>query len=148
MAGTPIEFDRPDGQAVSGYLAEPASGQGPGVVVIQEWWGLNDQVRGVADRFARAGFVALVPDLYRGKATIEAEERHRLVEDALASLPGHQRVPLVLFHFEDMPYDEIARRLGVSLAKVKTDILRGRAALAASLARCGAVREGLTLPPR
>jgi len=81
-------------------------------------------------------------------ATIEAEERHRLVEDALASLPGHQRVPLVLFHFEDMPYDEIARRLGVSLAKVKTDILRGRAALAATLSRRGAVREGLTLPPQ
>jgi RNA polymerase sigma-70 factor (ECF subfamily) len=48
----------------------------------------------------------------------------------LEQLPDHQRVPLVLFHFEEVPYDEIARRLGVSLAKVKTDILRGRAALA------------------
>jgi carboxymethylenebutenolidase len=43
------------------------------VVVIQEWWGLNDQIRGVADRMARAGYTALVPDLYRGKSTVEAE---------------------------------------------------------------------------
>lgn len=67
-------------------------------------------------------------------------ERHAWVEEALSQLPENQRVPLVLFHFEDMPYDEIARRLGVSLAKVKTDILRGRAALAKILTR-GAGRE-------
>jgi RNA polymerase sigma-70 factor (ECF subfamily) len=57
------------------------------------------------------------------------------VARALDTLPDHQRVPLVLFHFEDMPYHEIARRLGVSLAKVKTDILRGRIALARRLAQ-------------
>ena len=50
-------------------------------------------------------------------------------------------MPLVLYHFEDQPYDEIARRLGVSLAKVKTDILRGRAALAQVLLRSGASHE-------
>jgi len=49
------------------------------VVVIQEWWGVNDQIRGVAQRFADAGFTALVPDLYRGKSTIEAEEAHHLM---------------------------------------------------------------------
>jgi RNA polymerase sigma-70 factor (ECF subfamily) len=59
----------------------------------------------------------------------------------LENLPEHQRVPLVLYHFEDQPYDEIARRLGVSLAKVKTDILRGRAALAQVLLRSGASHE-------
>lgn len=66
---------------------------------------------------------------------VDAAERRELVERALAELPEHQRVPLVLFHFEDLPYDEIARRLKVSLAKVKTDILRARAALARILLR-------------
>lgn len=78
--GTLVSFNRPDGKTVQGYLAEPAMTEdAPGVVVIQEWWGLNDQIRGVADRFAAAGFVALVPDLYRGKSTVEAEEAHHLM---------------------------------------------------------------------
>lgn len=66
---------------------------------------------------------------------LAAEERRARVDQALEQLPDHQRVPLVLFHFEEVPYDEIARRLGVSLAKVKTDILRGRAALARLLSQ-------------
>jgi RNA polymerase sigma-70 factor, ECF subfamily len=57
-----------------------------------------------------------------------ADERERL-ERALRTLPDHQRVPLVLFHFEEVSYEEIAATLGVSLAKVKTDIHRGREAL-------------------
>ena len=78
--GTTITFSRPDGQSVQGYLAEPAVTAGaPAIVVIQEWWGLNDQIRGVADRVAAAGYFALVPDLYRGKSTIEAEEAHHLM---------------------------------------------------------------------
>lgn len=78
--GTMISFKRPDGQELQGYLAKPAKAEGaPGVVVIQEWWGLNDQIRGVADRLARAGYVALVPDLYRGKMTVEEEEAHHLM---------------------------------------------------------------------
>jgi len=76
---------------------------------------------------------------------VDAEERKAWVERALDELPDHQRVPLVLFHFEDLPYGEIARRLGVSLAKVKTDILRARTALAAILARSGTARESFTL---
>jgi carboxymethylenebutenolidase len=74
-----IEFKRPDGQTVSGYLAQAAQPVGA-VVVIQEWWGLNDQIKGVADRFAQAGFTALVPDLYRGQSTVEAEEAHHLMD--------------------------------------------------------------------
>ena len=78
--GTTITFKRPDGQDVQGYLAEPAHAEGaPAVVVIQEWWGLNDQIRGVAERLAQAGYIALVPDLYRGKSTVEAEEAHHLM---------------------------------------------------------------------
>lgn len=76
--GTMVEFSRPDGKRLNGYLAEPA-GAKAGVVVIQEWWGLNDQIRGVARRIAAAGYVALVPDLYRGKSTVEAEEASHLM---------------------------------------------------------------------
>ena len=74
---------------------------------------------------------------------VDADERRTLVERALDQLPEHQRVPLVLYHFEDLPYDEIAKKLGVSLAKVKTDILRARAALAKILQRSGTVHETL-----
>jgi len=78
--GTMIQFARPDGQSVAGYLAEPAAARGaPGVVVIQEWWGLNEQIRGVAERLALAGYRALVPDLYRGKSTLEAAEANHLM---------------------------------------------------------------------
>jgi len=74
---------------------------------------------------------------------VDADERREWVERALEELPPHQRVPLVLYHFEDMPYDEIAKKLGVSLAKVKTDILRARAALAKVLQRGGTAHETL-----
>jgi carboxymethylenebutenolidase len=65
--GTSITFKRPDGKDASGYLANAARGNAPGVVVIQEWWGLSDQIKGLCDRFALAGFDALAPDLYKGK---------------------------------------------------------------------------------
>jgi carboxymethylenebutenolidase len=78
--GTDITFKRPDGKSVQGYLSEPRAAAGaPGVVVIQEWWGLNAQIRGVADRLAAAGYVCLVPDLYRGKSTLDAQEAHHLM---------------------------------------------------------------------
>jgi len=64
---------------------------------------------------------------------MENADRRAWIENALATLPEHQRVPLVLFHFEDMPYDEIAKKLRVSLAKVKTNILRARRALGSAL---------------
>jgi RNA polymerase sigma-70 factor (ECF subfamily) len=74
---------------------------------------------------------------------IDADTRHVLVEQALRELPEHQRVPLVLYHFEEMPYLEIAKQLGVSLPKVKTDIQRARGALANILARKGVLRESV-----
>ncbi len=76
-----ISYKRPDGQNVNGYLAEPASAGAPGIVVIQEWWGLNDQIRGVADKLAAAGYRALVPDLYRGKVALEVNEADHLMKD-------------------------------------------------------------------
>src|SRR3977135_1187172 len=79
--GKMIEFKRPDGKSVNGYLAEPKAGsKAPGMVVIQEWWGMNDQIKGVADKLAAAGYRALVPDLYRGKSTVEAKEAEHLMK--------------------------------------------------------------------
>lgn len=72
---------------------------------------------------------------------VDSGERREYIEQALAKLPDHQRVPLILFHFEDMPYEDIAKKLGVSLSKVKTDILRAREALAKILVRRVAPHE-------
>jgi len=64
--GTKISFPRADGKLATGYLAKTAKAHAPGVVVIQEWWGLQDQIRGICDRLALAGYEALAPDLYAG----------------------------------------------------------------------------------
>ena len=64
--GTRIPFQRPDGKEAQGYLARAGKAGAPGVVVIQEWWGLQDQIKGIVDRLALAGYDALAPDLYRG----------------------------------------------------------------------------------
>jgi carboxymethylenebutenolidase len=75
------EFVRYPSNGVSseGYLAVPTTGPGPGVIVIQEWWGLVPHIRSVADRFAEAGFVALAPDLYHGVQTTEPNEAGKLL---------------------------------------------------------------------
>jgi carboxymethylenebutenolidase len=92
------------GDVRDAYLALPASGRGPGVVVIQEGWGLVDHIRDVADRLAREGFVALAPDLYRGECAEDLDEASRLMlgldisravrdlDDTVASLLGHDGV--------------------------------------------------------
>ena len=77
--GQTISYKRPDGKSVSGYLAEPKAALAPGMVVIQEWWGLNDQIKGVAEKLAAAGYRALVPDLYRGTVTVDAKEAEHLM---------------------------------------------------------------------
>jgi carboxymethylenebutenolidase len=76
--GSMIEFARPDGGRTKGYLASAGNNR-PGIVVIQEWWGLNDQICGVADRFARSGYNALAPDLYRGRLTTTPDEANHLM---------------------------------------------------------------------
>jgi carboxymethylenebutenolidase len=68
-----------NGHTIDGYLAVPESGSGPGVVVIQEWWGLVPHIKDVADRFAAEGFVALAPDLYHGETTTEPDEAGKLM---------------------------------------------------------------------
>lgn len=67
-----------NGKQASGYLVLPA-GPGPGVIVIQEWWGLVPHIKTIADRFAREGFVALAPDLYHGQATTSPDQAGRLM---------------------------------------------------------------------
>ncbi len=79
-AGRDIEFAS-NGERVRGYLALPPRKSGPGVLVLQEWWGLVDHIRDVADRLAREGFVALAPDLYRGKTASDPDAAGRLMMD-------------------------------------------------------------------
>ena len=77
-----ITYRRPDGKECNAYYAIPAAAEAaPGVVVLQEWWGLNKQIKGVADRLAEVGYRALVPDLYRGKVTLEAAEAEHLMSN-------------------------------------------------------------------
>ena len=78
MAGEMIEF-RSNGGTTAGYLAVPEGGRGPGVVVLQEWWGLVPHIKEVADRFAREGFVALAPDLYHGDMARSPDEAGKLM---------------------------------------------------------------------
>ncbi len=81
MAQT-IQFSRPDGKTISGYYVEPeARSKAPGLVVIQEWWGVNTQIKSVAERFAAAGYRVLVPDLFRGTITVDAKEAEHLMND-------------------------------------------------------------------
>jgi carboxymethylenebutenolidase len=80
-----VQFPSNGGHA-HGYLAIPESGSGPGVVVIQEWWGLTDHIVSIADRLAAEGFVALAPDLFGGKTTHDADEAGKLMSE----LPAEQ----------------------------------------------------------
>jgi len=80
MAGKLVEFAA-DGKMTKGYLAEAKDGKGPGIIVLQEWWGLVDHIKDVCDRFASAGFTALAPDLYHGETTKEPDAAGKLMMD-------------------------------------------------------------------
>ena len=75
----PVEYGEHDGQTLTGYLARSESGGVPGVILIQEWWGLNAHIEDVADRLAAEGFVVLAPDLSHGTVVSEPDEAHKLV---------------------------------------------------------------------
>jgi carboxymethylenebutenolidase len=81
-----------NGNEAHGYLAKPESGSGPGLVVIQEWWGLDDHIAEIVDRFAKEGFVALAPDLFGGRVAHDTDEAGKLMEQ--------------------LPVDQAARDLG------------------------------------
>ena len=90
--GTVVTYPA-NGHTASGYLAVPPGGRGPGLLVIQEWWGLVDHIKNVADRFAAAGFVALAPDFYRGQVTDSPDAAAKLfmalnLDRAAADLQG------------------------------------------------------------
>jgi carboxymethylenebutenolidase len=78
MPGQNVEFSS-NGGATGGYLAIPEKGKGPGVIVIQEWWGLVDHIKDVCDRFAAEGYVALAPDFYHGKTAKSPDEAGKLM---------------------------------------------------------------------
>lgn len=77
ISGTMVDYN--GGLTATGYLARPtAAGTYPGVIVLQEWWGLDDHIKDVARRFAQEGFVALAPDLYHGQVAAEPDEARKL----------------------------------------------------------------------
>jgi len=79
--GEMIQVKRPDGKTCPAYLVAPKAANAPGFVCIQEYWGLNDQIKKTADRFAEAGYRALVPDLYRGKVARAADEARHMMSN-------------------------------------------------------------------
>jgi carboxymethylenebutenolidase len=92
MAGTMVSF-KANGGTASGYLAVSDIGKGPGIIVIQEWWGLVDHIKDVCDRFSKAGFTALAPDLYDGKATKSPDDAGKMmmalnIDEAAKKLNG------------------------------------------------------------
>jgi carboxymethylenebutenolidase len=102
---TRIDFKAGSGAAASGEIALPAGdAKAPGLVLVQEYWGVNDHIRSLADRFAAAGFVTLAPDLYHGQVTKDAGEAGQLmtaldgkqamddIAGAVAALLAHPRV--------------------------------------------------------
>ncbi|MEP6547416.1 MAG: RNA polymerase sigma factor, partial [Gammaproteobacteria bacterium] len=105
-------------------------------------WRLFSELRKTAadDESSAPEMEVPVPDTLL--ADLGAEQRRALIDEALRRLPQHQRVPLVLYHFEDMSYEEIAIKLHASLAKIKTDIRRARAALLPHLKAGGIAADG------
>src|SRR5687767_8566032 len=95
MAET-VEFPS-NGDTAPGYLVTPASGSGPGVIVIQEWWGLEPGIKEMADRLGRDGFVALAPDLYHGE------------------LAGHDEMDKAAQLSSNLPPDRAARDMSAAV---------------------------------
>ena len=107
-----VEFQS-DGFTVKGFLAQPAAARGllPAVVVIQEWWGVNDHLKDIAQRFAREGYVALAPDLYSrqgSKVTKDAQEAARLME-GLSSQVGLRDLNTAVNYLKAQPFVERTR---------------------------------------
>ena len=111
-----------NGGTCEGYLARPAAA-GPGVVVVQEWWGLDDHVKSLADRFAAEGFVALAPDLYHGTVTKSPDEAGKL---AMALEIGRGMSDLEIAVMDRSAEATLGRRERRALARLKTQLTAWR----------------------
>jgi carboxymethylenebutenolidase len=127
--GEMIEFPS-NGSTAIGYLSTPPRGQGPGVIVIQEWWGLVDHIRKVCDRFAEAGFVALAPDLYHGVTVAEPDEAAKAMMALKMDQAGRDMSGAV---------DEVVRRSGAARIGVIGFCMGGGLALVLATQRPDAV---------
>src|SRR5262249_43154602 len=136
--GSMIDIKRPDGSSCKGYLAEAGQGK-PGIVVIQEWWGLNDQIKGVADRFAQAGYNALAPDLYKGRVTQKPDEANHMMSGLDFVGASDQDIAGMVKHLAGL-----SRKVGVM------DDCMGGALTIAAAARVGGIACGVLfygIPP-
>jgi carboxymethylenebutenolidase len=102
------EIRRPDGKSCPAYVKRPEGAFRGGIVVIQEWWGLNDQIKGTADRLAEAGYVAVVPDLYRGKLTQKADEASHWMGELDFMSAAEQDVRGAVLHLKEQGATKVA----------------------------------------
>jgi carboxymethylenebutenolidase len=108
--GATIDFRRPDGKTAPGYLAEaPQPQHAPGVVMVEEWWGVDDRIKATADRLASHGYNVLVPDLFRGRSAATGDEANHLTEGLDFNDAATQDVPGAAHYLRDRG----ARRVGV-----------------------------------
>lgn len=127
--GEMVEFAS-NGSTAGGYLARPAGGRGPGVIVIQEWWGLVPHIEEVCDRFAAEGFFALAPDLYHGKKANEPDEAAKAMMAMSITQAGKDLSGAV---------DELRRRSGAERVGVVGFCMGGGLALVLAAQRPDAI---------
>src|SRR5687768_1428716 len=107
--GELINFVRPDSKECPGYLALPSAGKSaPAVVVVQEWWGLNQQIKDTADRIAAQGYRALVPDLFRGKLASDAQEASHLMNGLNFMDAAEQDIRGAVLHLKEHANTKVA----------------------------------------
>jgi carboxymethylenebutenolidase len=106
--GEMIQVKRPDGKTCPAYLVAPKTANAPGFVCIQEYWGLNDQIKKTADRFAEAGYRALVPDLYRGKVAKAADEAAHMMSNLNFPDAAEQDIRGALQHLKQRSKKKVA----------------------------------------
>jgi carboxymethylenebutenolidase len=119
--GQRVEFPS-NGHTCQGYFAAPASGKGPAVVVIQEWWGLVEHIEDLVERFAAAGFLAIAPDLYHGKTTKSPDDATKLLmeldaERAVQEIAGAGKYLLQREETTSQKYGVVGFCMGGALAQ-------------------------------
>lgn len=134
--GQRVEFPS-NGHTCQGYFAAPASGKGPAVVVIQEWWGLVAHIQDVVDRFAAEGFVAIAPDLYHGKTTTSPDDATKMLmeldaERAVQEIAGAGQYLLQRPECSSKKYAVVGFCMGGALAQYAATNDAGNVGAAAS----------------